>query len=230
MKKMSEIALVWAVLLLFGSQALHAKLDETQFRQSVSFSYKPIKALSLDATYRLDLHDNLRQYGKSNFDFSASYDIQKWIKVMTSYRYINSLNKDKHRLGLGLAFSVKPSDKKYQFQFRTLFNFDSDFLDRDYWKMEDPTYKLRLRTKFKYKVSKKLDVSSTVETYMQNLSSGYNFYRMRYGVGVDYDVHKSHSIGASYFYQHEFNVKRPDNIQVFSLAYTYKIKHKKKKK
>ncbi len=219
------------ILILLGiPYSLFAGLDDTQYRQYHSLVYSPVKPLELSLTYRLDVKENFSRFNKSNFEFSADYEIKNWVKLVSGYRFSTSYKSDKHRFTLGLSFKVKPENKNYQFQFRSILNYDSDYLDRDYWKMEDPELKLRLRGKFKYKISKKISVSAFSETFVTTYPGEFNFYRMRYGGDIDFSPAKSHSLALGYFYQHEFSIKKPESVQTFSLSYTYEIRKKKKKK
>lgn len=218
------------VILLCIHEVVLAKVDDTESRQYIGLTYEPIKPLDISLTYRLDLYENLSQFKRNSIDLSVSYDLIKWMRLISGYRFTTSYKNDRHRFIIGVAMKARSSNKKYQFQFRSLLNFDSEYLDRDYWKVEAPAYKLRLRTKFKYRLNKKVDLALFAEAFTRNSSQRYFFYRMRYGGGVEYAPSKAHSFEIGYFYQHEFNVKKPSTVQTFSAEYTFTIPSKKKKK
>src|SRR5690606_34940290 len=98
-----------------------------------------------------------------------------------------------------------------------------------YWKDNDPKWTLRLRARAKYNFHKKWSTNLFAESFFQNFNDGYRFYRMRYGTELEYAPKKRHTLSARYFFQHEFNRSKPDNIQSFSLSYEYEFKKRKKK-
>lgn len=217
------------MLLICSVHHAVAQLDETQLRTEVILSYSPTKKIDLSGSYRLDLRENMSQFRRSNFEVRADYSVLKWLELISTYRYITSYDKDQHRFALGVAAKKTSLNKKYQFQFKTMVHFISDYMDRDYWMMEDPRWVLRMRARFKYNVSKKVSLSAHVEPFARNFSSGYLFYRMRYGGEVSYSPKKRHTFSLGYFYQHEFNRSKPSEMQTFSLSYEYEFKKKKKK-
>ncbi len=206
----------------------YAQSGDTRYRQEVILSYSPVKTLDLSGSYRLDLIENITQFERSNFEFTANYSATKWLKLITSYRYITSYNNDQHRFAIGFSVRKTSLNKKYQFQFKSTLNFISDYLDRDYWMYEDPRLVLRLRARFKYNISKKVGLTAYTETFARNFSE-YRFYRMRYGTEVNYSPKKRHTLSLGYFYQHEFNRSKPENSQTFTLSYEFEFKKKKKK-
>lgn len=206
----------------------YAQLDDTQLRSEIILSYSPTKKLGLAGSYRIDLKENLSQFRRSNFEFSGNYELVKWLRVHTSYRYVTSYNKDQHRFNLGFSLRKTTANKKFQYQFKPTLQYSSDYMDREYWKYNDPRWTLRLRARGKYNISKKWATNVYAESFFQNFSDGYRFYRMRYGTELEYSPKKRHTLSAGYFFQHEFNRSKPDNIQTFSLNYEYEFKKKKK--
>lgn len=216
-------------LVLVTVQMSYAQIDETQLRQEIILSYSPLKTLDISGSYRLDLKENMTQFRRSNFEVRADYSILKWLKLITTYRYVTSYERDQHRLALGFAARKNSLNKKYQFQFKSMVHFISDYMDRDYWMIEDPRWVLRMRARFRYDLTKKISLAVYAETFARNFSEEYLFYRMRYGGELSYSPKKRHTLSLGYFYQHEFNRKRPAETQTFSLSYEYEFKKKKKK-
>lgn len=218
-----------ALLGFIAAEKSYAQLGDTRYRQEVILTYSPIKTLDLSGSYRLDVIENITQFERSNFEFTANYSVAKWLRLITTYRFITSYNKDQHRFAFGFAVRKNSLNKKYQFQFKSTLHFMSDYLDRDYWKYEDPRWVLRLRARFKYDISKKVGLTAYTETFARNFTSEYRFYRMRYGAEVNYSPKKRHTLSLGYFYQHEFNRSKPENCQTITLSYEFEIKKKKKK-
>lgn len=210
-------------------KTLYAQLDDTQMRNEIILSYNPTKKIGISGSYRLDVKENISQFRRSNFEFGGSYELLKWLRLHTSYKYITSYNKDQHRFNLGFSLRKTSLNKKFQYQFKSTLQYSSDYLDRAYWKYNDPKWTLRLRLRAKYSFHKKWSTNLFAESFFQNFNDGYRFYRMRYGTELEYSPKKRHTLSAGYFFQHEFNRSKPDNIQSFSLSYEYEFKKRKKK-
>ena len=226
-KELYSIFITWVLGTCLTGVA-HARLDDTQLRQELTFAYRPIKPLTLTGDFRLDLKDNISTFRRNNFELGVEYEALKWLKVFTSYRFITSYEKDKHRFALGFSAKEKTTNKKFSFQFRTKLEYESDYLDRDYLKKEAPDWVLRLRGKFQYEPIKKISLYTFSESFAQNFSSQYRFYKMRYGIGISYEPKKRHTLSLEYYYQHEFYPKKPEQIQVIGVGYEYELYKKKK--
>lgn len=219
---------VFVAVMCAAMTTLYAQLDDTQMRNEIILSYNPTKKLGVSGSYRLDLNENISQFRRSNIEFGANYEVIKWLRLHTSYRYITSYNKDQHRFNLGFSLRKTTLNKKFQYQFKSTLQYSSDYLDREYWKYNDPKLTLRLRARTKFNFHKKWSTNLFAESFFQNFSDGYRFYRMRYGTELEYSPKKRHTLSVGYFFQHEFNRRKPTNLQNFSLNYEYEFKKKKK--
>lgn len=209
---------------------VRAEQPDTRLRSQIGISYKPLKTLDVTASYRLDINENLSTFQRSNFELGVGYSVLKWLEIETSYRFMTGYNKDSHRFKAGVSAKKNTSNKKFQFQWKSLLNFNSNYLDRDYWKMEDPSWVWRNKFKTKYNISKKLSVSVYVEQFLKLKDSESYFYRDRFGTSLDYELKKRHSFSIGYYYQLEYNRKSPENNNTFEIEYNFELKKKKKPK
>lgn len=219
------------LMLMFstGMSVVRAQLDDTRFRQQVSLAYSPVKSLELTGMYRLDLIDNMGPFHRNNFEIGATYSVLKWLRIGSAYRFVTSYKKDVHRLELNLSMRKSTVNKKSQFTFKSSILFVSDYIDRDYFRYNDPTWIFRNKFRYRYSISKKVDVYAFTELFARHQESRTFFYRTRNGVGINYAPKKRHTIGFGYYYQYEFNRKNPEDTQTFEIEYQFEIRKKKKK-
>lgn len=217
----------FSVFLFFGYSAIAQETD-TRLRPSIGISYSPIKTLGFYTSYRLDLDQNMSSFSKSNFTLGVDYSVLKWLKLNLEYRFRTSYNKDSHRWAWGWSAKKNTANKKHQYQWKSSFNLTSDYLDIDYWKVEDPSWVWRNKLKYEYRISKQWDVSVYTENFLKLEKGDTRFYSMRYGTNLDYELKKRHTFAIGYYYQHEWNKKRPENGHTFEIEYHYEIKKKKK--
>ena len=219
------------ILLTFGvSNVVFAKLGDTQSRQEVSIRYNPIKKLQLSGMYRLDLQENLSQFKKNNFELGVSYDMLKYMEISTYYRFSTSYESDAHRFYLGVSSKVSTENKKFKFKLATGIQFDSDYLDADYWKRKDPSFRWVTKFTGTYNISKKIDVSAYVKPYIRLNGNKKSFQKVRFGTDISYAINKQNEISLGYFYEYKPNSKQPSDIQTIAFEYKLSFKHKKKKK
>ena len=207
---------------------VNAQQPDTRLRSQIGISFKPLKVLDISASYRIDLENNISTFQRSNFELGVGYSVLKWLDVDASYRFMTGYNKDAHRFKAGISAKKNTINKKFQFQWRSLINLNSNYLDRDYWEMEDPEWVWRNKFRTKYDISKKLSVSVYTEIFLRLKESQSYFYRNRFGTNLDYEFKKRHSFSVGYYYQLEYNLKNPESNNTFEIEYKFEIKKKKK--
>lgn len=221
---------VWIAICFASLYHVYAVPTDTRLRSQIGVTYKPSKVFEISASYRLDLEDNISRFQRSNYELGVGYSVLKWLDADISYRFITGFNKDVHRFKAG--FSVKKStvNKKFQFQWKSLVNFNSNYLDRDYWRFEDPTWVWRNKIRVKYNFSKKWSASLFTEVFFRLKDNNSYFYRTRFGTALDYKFKKRHSLSIGYYYQLEYYRKNPKNNNTFEIEYNLELKKRKKPK
>jgi len=221
--------LVFYCLLLPLPVCLLAQPDDTQLRQSIGIDWKINKRWEANASYRMDLFQNLGTFRRSNVTVGGTYEIRKWLNASVSYRFGTSYSKDFHRFRAGLA-AKKDIYRDLQGGLRTMMQHDVRYLDADYLSDYKPTYIWRNKISLKYPLSKRIDVGIYTDLFTSLKQGVLNPYRLRSGFSVSYLYKKRHHLSAEYFYQNEFRTKSPLSVQVFNLDYTFDLQKKKKKK
>ncbi|MCO5234283.1 MAG: DUF2490 domain-containing protein [Chitinophagales bacterium] len=219
---------VFLCALILNGALISAQENDIRLRSNIGVSYAPIKPLSISASYRLDIDHNMSMFDRSNFTLEMDYSALKWLKLNLEYRFMTSYDKDAHRWAWGWTAKKSTLNKKHQYQWKSAFNVTSNYLNIDYWRVNEPSWVWRNKLKYEYRISKKMDFSVFTENFLRMGKGNTYFYRMRYGTNLDYELKKRHTFAIGYYYQHEWNRKKPENGHTFEIEYHYEIKKKKK--
>lgn len=217
------------VLSVYGMPA-NAQPDDTQLRTETKFQYIPSKKWSMYGSYRLDLHQNITAFRRSNFEIGGSYDLLKWLRFGTAYRFVTSYTRDFHRFEWSLSARKSFLNKKFQVAFTTMVQSNVDYINRDYLANNNPVWVYRNRLRLRYSPHKRWDIQTYTELFAWTRRKETEFYRLRSGIAASYAFNKKHELSAGYFYQNEFNIRNADNTQAVVLEYTYTLDTRKKKK
>lgn len=88
MRKQIVIFLISCLSLV--TSALFAQLkeiDDTQVRSKAGLTYKPIKGLSIEGSFRHDRVEVFKEKRKNDFSLQVKYDLLPWMHLQTSYKY-----------------------------------------------------------------------------------------------------------------------------------------------
>ncbi|MCO5249111.1 MAG: DUF2490 domain-containing protein [Chitinophagales bacterium] len=230
MKKRLLLHWILAIFVLISTNSTaFSKLEDTQSRTEVNIQYSPIKKLEISGMYRLDLEENLSQFKKNNFELGLSYDVLKSLEISTYYRFSTSYKNDAHRFYLGLSTKKSLFNKILKFKLSSGIQFDSDYLDAEYWRLNDPSFRWVSKVSATYNINKKWDISAYIKPYF-SLNGHKNFLqKVRYGAEINYSIDKRNSLSLGYFYEQKPHSKKVSDIQTFSLGYKLDLKAQKKK-
>jgi hypothetical protein len=211
------------------SQQLMAQPQDAQLRSKVGFEWNPHKKWELSASYRLDLNQNFTSFRRSNFEVGMNYDVLKWLKIGSAYRFVTSYEQDFHRFEVSLAAKQKIG-KKFQVSFKTMVQRDFNYLNKEYFQTHVPDWRWRNRIALKYDITKKWNAGIFTELFSTAYPEKLYPFRLRTGFDLSYTYKKRNQFGIGYFYQKVFNDNQPNDIQVFEVEYIYKLSTWKKKK
>ncbi|MBL7765715.1 MAG: DUF2490 domain-containing protein [Chitinophagaceae bacterium] len=202
-----------------------AQLDDTQLRQQIGVNWSPTKKIDLNASYRLDYKFDMRAFRRSNFSIAADYEITKWLSAGIGYRFATSPSTDFHRFKI-FASAKKDLTKKLTLSFRSMVQHDVKYLNSEYLNSYKPTYVYRNKLGLKYALKKKIDLFAYSDLFAQTKNHTTGLYRLRSGLGAEYTYKKRNHLALSWFYQNEFRIKSPQNIQVFNIEFTFDLQKK----
>ena len=190
-------------------------LDDNQSWTSIGFETKLPYSLKLEFEQELRLKDQLSTFNQTFSEVSLSYKVFDGLKIDIPYRY--AIFEDKIKQRLSFSGSYKYSFKPISLKYRTKFQ-------RTYEKEKTPEDLIRNKFTFEYKLSKKIEpyVSGELFHLFNTDNDQLDEYRVSFGVTVD--LPRKKSIKIFYTYKKEDITKSsPDEINVFGLAYSFKI-------
>jgi hypothetical protein len=207
-------------------------------RFNISVDWKPLKKLTVDARYRLQLDENSSRFRRSMFSAGLTYDPLKWLRVGVEYRYATTYASDKQRLVAFVRFDK--GFKDLSFRYRLQYQQQQDYLfEYAYLADNQPRRVFRNRLAVDYSFTRKFNVYVYAEhfarlRYARALSiepggTGLQAVQMRYGLGCGYTYKRRHSFGAECFLNQSLPYRPEQNRLVTDFSYTYHLTKKKKK-
>ena len=190
-------------------------LDDNQSWTSIGFETKLPYSLKLEFEQELRLKDQLSTFNQTFSEVSLSYKVFDGLKIDIPYRY--AIFEDKIKQRLSFSGSYKYSFKPISLKYRTKFQ-------RTYEKEKTPEDLIRNKFTFEYKLSKKIEpyVSGELFHLFNTDNDQLDEYRVSFGFAID--LPRKNSIKIFYMYKKEDIIKSsPDEINVFGLAYSFKI-------
>jgi len=190
-------------------------LDDNQSWTSIGFETKLPYSLKLEFEQELRLKDQLSTFNQTFSEVSLSYEIFDGLKIDIPYRY--AIYEDKIKRRLSFSGSYKYSFKQISLKYRTKFQ-------RTYEKEKTPEELIKNKFTIEYKLGKKIEpyVSGELFHLYNTDNDQLDEYRVSFGFAVD--LPRKNSIKIFYMYKKEDIIKSsPDEINVFGLAYSFKI-------
>ncbi len=187
------------------------------------------KQTEIAARYRLKLFDNASRFQRSMWSVEITQDLPwKGFKAGGEYRFYTTEEMDYHRFQAFLRYSHKLN--RWTPSLRLQFQQKQDYFDETYLQYHPPDRVWRQRLQLKYEVDKKLELYGFAEFFQQMEPGNYNFYRVRYAIGLDYSYKKRHQLNLELFYNDEFHLKRPEDVFTVDVSYYFKLRRLDKKK
>ena len=190
-------------------------LDDNQSWTSIGFETKLPYSLKLEFEQELRLKDQLSTFNQTFSEVSLSYKVFDGLNINIPYRYAIFDDKVKQRLSFSgsYKYSFKPISLKYRARFQ-----------RTNEKEKNAKDLIRNKFTIEYKLDKKIEpyVSGELFHLFNTDNDQLDEYRVSFGFAVD--LPRKNSIKIFYMYKKEDIIKSsPDEINVFGLAYSFKI-------
>ncbi len=210
-----------------------AQLSTFQLWTETGAKFKINKKLDFtgDWTNRID------EYGLNTSFPQASirYKLNNWLKTSLDYRWILSKQENGYfnsgnRINLNVQgnFEIERFTfglrARYQYSFSRLVvaNYDPEF---------DIAY--RVKPSFSYDIDKSIITPNASVEYFyspENAPLGNQFTRIRYQIGVDFEMKLPLDIGITYLYDNKINLPNGIDRHVLNLSANYLVKNNKSKK
>lgn len=222
---LKKIFLVVCVFLSMNTNAQYVKDFESW--TNVGVNYPLTKKTNLSLKYILGLVDNSTRFERSMISAQFDHKINKWLKLGFEYRYAFQYDVDFHRFWL-YATIKKGLSKRFDLSWRPLYQYDVEHFDREYMQYNPSWPVTRNMVSLSYKYNKKLSLYFYVDPYVKWKNQQPNFYRFRYGPGVNYLYQKNWHIGVEFVVIEEFNVTNPWSYSFVNLKCIYDLPKLKK--
>ena len=190
-------------------------IDDNESWTSIGFETKLPYSLNLEFEQGLRLKEQLSTFKQTFSEASLSYKIFDGLRIFIPFRY--AIFEDKIKQRLSFSGSYKYSFKPISLKYRTKFQ-------RTYEKEKTPEDLIRNKFTIEYKLGKKIEpyVSGELFHLYNTDNDQLDEYRVSFGFAID--LPRKNSIKIFYMYKKEDIIKSsPDEINVFGLAYSFKI-------
>lgn len=221
----------------FSMQCFGQNNTDVQSRIITSIDYKLNKKWKFGTEFRYNLENDLQKFRSSVFQFETKYTINKSISLLGAYRFTTSYQEDNHRFIGGLEYNYK-INKKFSFSSITRFQYSTNSFDPDFMReFKEPVKMTRQKLGIDYNVPKsKFSFKLAAEMFLKtNSEPFFEYNRMRYEIGSNYDFEKFGKFGLSTFYDDKYSPLKDDRIvieakYIISLNSIIEKEEKKKKK
>lgn len=213
-------------------QAFGQKNTDVQSRLIPSIEFKLNKKWKFSSEYRFSLENNLQKFRSSAVLFETKYSLTKRLTLSGEYRFTTSFEEDNHRLNMALGYDYK-INKKFTVSPTTKYQYSTNKFDRGFineFKAPENTLRQKIDVEFnvpKSKFSFKASAEVFVEVERQLV---FDFDKMRYTLGLEYNFKEYGKLGFSVFYDCLYKPDKDDRIVLvtkYSISLRDLIKKKK---
>lgn len=219
--KLSYLFLVLFVFLV--SMNGYAQKDDFRIWTDLKIEKKLTQKWHLEARGAFRLNENIREIGSYYGDIGVGYKFKKNFKLELHYRYSGKSTDEgyfrkRHRYYVDLSYKIKTGTPfsvalrgRFQKQYTDVFNSEDGFNPAN-------TFRLALTPAYRYKQYQ--PYFRTEVFYLYDNSDKY-FNRIRYRLGVQYEINKRNMVDVFYMIQQELHSDNP--TRAFVLGFSYKI-------
>lgn len=191
---------------------------------SVTAEKKVSSFLDVELSQEFRFYENITELGSAFSEASFQYKIFRKFRVSADYRFIQSRRlDDTYRLRHRYAFSLTYIYDINRFSFRIREKFQSRYTE--VYASDDgkiPKNILRTRLMIAYDLKKRYEPFVAGEVYYQlNNPEGNELDKIRYRIGVDYELNKYHSLSIGYLIDQETHQNNPLTDYVFDIGYKF---------
>ena len=189
--------------------------DDNELWTSVSFEKKLPYSLKLEFEQELRLEDQLSTFKQTFSELSLSYIVFDGLSLQVPYRYSTYEDYTKQRIGIGgsYKYSFKPMSLKYRIR-----------LQRTIKERGLSEELIRNKCTIDYKLNKNLEPYISGELFHPYNEDPLQLDEYRISFGLTVDINKKNSMKIFYFFKKkDLTDSNPDVINIFGLAYSFKM-------
>ena len=212
---------------LYAISAMGQDVKDFESWTNVGVNYPLTKKTNLSLKYIIGFVDNSTKFERSMISAQFDRKMNKWLKLGFEYRYAFQYDIDFHRFWF-YATIKKGLSKNFELTWRPLFQYDVEYFDREYMQYNPSWPVTRNMVSLNYKFNKKLELYFYVDPYVKWKNQQPNFYRFRYGPGLNYLYQKKLNLGLEFVIIDEFNVNNPWSYSFVNIKCIYDLPKWKK--
>lgn len=217
--------------ILICSLGLRAQVQDANLWTSVGVNADLTKDLSLAYETQTRFYKNATTLDSYYNEFSASYDITKFMSGGLNYRYSRKNQEGYfegvHRLAANISFDYKVSEISTRFKFRIQYQVPFNrfgVINNNIYPDTRNLVRFKISAKHKPTNLKLIQPYASYEIYKairpKNIYSTIDSYRITFGVSLD--LPKRHSVDLYYLFERE-NRATPHNNHIYGIQYNYDL-------
>lgn len=200
----------------------NAQVNDAQLWTKLSVSKAFSQSFNADVDFSTRYNNNITKFNTFYVQFGANYKLAKWLKVGANFRYTEKYDFEEmiHSRYRGGVFAIlkKKFFKTVELQYRTMYQHQyKDIYTSE--KGQSPTHFFRNKFNISLDLDQKYTPYMSCEVYFRYTYKFQDLSKLRYIVGVNYEINNFHQIDLQYLIQNEVNVKNPLSSYVIGLAY-----------
>ncbi len=183
--------------------------------------------ISLDQEFRLE--DNATQVGRAFTDLGLDYEVERWLRFGTNYRFIidrrASTGTFAHRHRLSFETVLRAQMQRWTLAYRARFQWEARTYNYEQEYGFGPSYDVRNRIKISYQYNRRYEPYASFDLrfsihdprvpYLQGID------RFRVRVGTDIKLSKRQVLDVYFLYSEDVQVTFPERNFVLGLAYGF---------
>jgi len=215
-----KIGLIFIICLSIS--IANAQVNDAQLwtKLSVSKTFSQSFQTQIDLSTRFG--NNITDLNTFYLQLSGEYKLAKWLKLGANFRYaekydLEEMTHSRYRGGI-YALLKKKFFKTLELQYRTMYQHQyTDIYTSE--KGTIPTYYFRNKLNVSLDLDQKYSPYVSCEMYHKYTYKFQDLSKLRYALGVNYEINNLHKIDLYYLIQKETNVSNPLSSYVIGLAY-----------
>lgn len=215
-----KIGLIFIICLSIS--IANAQVNDAQLwtKLSVSKTFSQSFQMQIDLSTRFG--NNITDLNTFYLQLSGEYKLAKWLKLGSNFRYaekydFEEMTHSRYRGGIYVLLKKK-FFKTLELQYRTMFQHQyTDIYTSE--KGQISTNFFRNKLNLSLDLDQKYSPYVSCEMYYKYTYKFQDLSKLRYSIGVNYEINNLHKIDLYYLIQKETNVSNPLSSYVIGLAY-----------
>lgn len=200
------------IILIFNISFFYAQNPDTELWTGVSIDFPIIDNLSIEPSEQFRFDNGISELKSAITDLSLKYKINKYFKVLTTYRlYARPDLLPNHALYFSgfLSYDIEPIELKYKLTYKKKFEEENQTKEH-----------IRNKITLEYEVDKWIKPFIAYELFYRiNYRKGDRFDNYRFYLGINFKINKDHEIQLYYLREEEINMKNPKMSNIIGVFY-----------